>query len=233
MPSNHLILCHPLLLLPLPFPSIRVFSNESSLRIRWPKYWIFSLSIRPSNEYSGLISFKIDWFDLLAVQKILKSLLQHPSLKASVLWCSAFFVVQYSHPYMTTGKTITWAIQTFVSKVMSLLFNMLSRFIIAFLLRSKLLLISWLQSSTVILEPRKMKFVTVSTFPISICYEVIELDAITFFLMLFFSQLFHSFLSPSSRSSLVPLCFLPLEWYHLLIRVCLAKIISNSILISL
>ena len=116
---------------------------------------------------------------------------------------------------------------------MSLLFNMLSRFIIAFLLRSKLLLISWLQSSTVILEPRKMKFVTVSTFPISICYEVIELDAITFFLMLFFSQLFHSFLSPSSRSSLVPLCFLPLEWYHLLIRVCLAKIISNSILISL
>ena len=127
MSSNHLILYRTLLLPPSTFPSMRVFSNESLLRIKWPKYWSFSIS--PSNEYSGLISFKIDWFDLLAVQKILKSLLQHPSLKASVLWCSAFFVVQYSHPYMTTGKTITWAIQTFVSKVISLLFNTLSRFL--------------------------------------------------------------------------------------------------------
>ena len=154
MPSNHLILCHPLLLLSSIFPSIRVFSNESVLCIRWPKYWSFSFSINPSNEYSGLISLRIDWLDLLAVQGTLKSLLQHHSSKASILWRSAFFTVQLSHPYMTTGKTIALTRRTFVSKVMSLLFNMLSRLVITFLPRSKTLLISWLQSaSTVILEP--------------------------------------------------------------------------------
>ena len=137
MPSNHLILCHPLLLLPSIFPSIRVFSNKSALRIRWPKYWSFSISISPSNEYSGLVSFRMDWFDLLAVQWTLKSLLQHHSSKASILQCSAFFMVQLSHPYMTTGKTRALTIQIFVDKVMSFLFNMLSRFVIAFLPRSK------------------------------------------------------------------------------------------------
>ena len=145
MPSNHLILGHPLLL-PSTFPRIRGFSNESALHIRWPKYWSFTFSISPSTEYSGSISFRIDWFDLLAVQGTLKSLLQHHSSKASVLWCSAFFMVQLSHPYMTTGKTIAFTIQTFVSKIMSLLFNTLSRFVIAFLPRCKHLLISWLQS---------------------------------------------------------------------------------------
>jgi len=156
MPSNHLILCRPLLLLPSIFPIIRVFSNESALLIRWPKYWSFSFNISPSNEYSGLISFRIDWLDFLAVQGTLKSLLQHLSSKASILWCSAFFIVQPSYPYMTTGKTIALTICTFVSKVMSQLFNMLSSFIIAFLLRSKCLLILWLQSpSAVILEPPK------------------------------------------------------------------------------
>ena len=155
MPSNHLILCHPLLLLPSIFPSIRVFSNESALCIRWPKYWSFSFNISPSNEYSGLISFRMDWLDLLAIQGTLKSLLQHHSSKASILQCSAFFRVQLSHSYMTTGKTIALTKQTFVGKVMSLLFNMLSRLVITFLPRSKLLLISWLQSpSTVILERR-------------------------------------------------------------------------------
>ena len=139
MPSNHLILCH--LLLPSIFPSIRVFSNESALRIRWPKYWSFSFSISPSNEYSVLISFRMDWFDLLAVQGTLKNLLQHLSSKVSILWCSAFFMVQISHPYMTTGKTLALTIRTLVSKVMPLLFNMLSRFVIAFLPRSKLVLI--------------------------------------------------------------------------------------------
>ena len=132
IPSNHLFLCHPLLLLPLIFPSIRVFSNESVLPIRWPKYWNFSFSISPSNEYSGLISFRIDWFDLLVVQGILKSLLQHHSSKASILWHSAFFIVQLSHPYMTTGKTIALIRRTFVGKVMSLFLNMLPRFVIAF-----------------------------------------------------------------------------------------------------
>ena len=136
MPSNHLILSHPLLLLPSIFPSIRVFSNESALRIRWAKYWSFSLSISPSNEYSGFISFRMDWLDLLAVQGTLKSLLQHQGSKASILWCSAFFIVQLSHPYTATGKTIALIRQTFVAKVMSLLFNMLSRLVIAFLLRS-------------------------------------------------------------------------------------------------
>ena len=145
MTFNHLILCRPLLLLPSIFPSIRVSSNESVLHIRWPEYWSFSFSISPSNEYSGLISFRIDWFDLLAVQGTLKSLLQHHSSKASILWCSAFFLIQLSHPYMTTGKTIALTRWTFVSKVMSLLFNMLSRLVIAFLPRNKRLLISWLQ----------------------------------------------------------------------------------------
>ena len=140
--SNHLILCHPLLLLPSIFTSIRVFSNELALCIMWPKYWSFSFSISPSNEYSGLISFWIDWFDLLATQGTLKSLLQHHSSKASILQRSAFFMVQLSHPYVTTGKTIAWTIRTFVGKVMPLLFNMLSRFVIAFLPRSKHLLIS-------------------------------------------------------------------------------------------
>ena len=156
MPSNHLIHYCPLLVLPSIFPSIRVFSSESVLRIRRPKYWSFSFSIGPSNEYSGLISFRIDWFDLVAVQGTLKNLLQHHSSKTSVLWHSALFMVQLSHPYMTTGKTIALTRRTFVGKVMSLLFNMLSRFVIAFLPRSKCLLISWLQSlSAVILEPKK------------------------------------------------------------------------------
>ena len=163
MPSNHLIFYHPLLLLPSILPSIRVFSSESILCIRWPKYWSFSFSISLSNEYSGLISFRMDWFDLLAVQGTLKSLFQHHSSKASILWCSAFFIVLLSHPYMTTGKTIALTRWTFVGKVMSLLFNMLSRLVITFLPRSKCRFISWLQSlSAVILEPRKVKSVTVS-----------------------------------------------------------------------
>ena len=160
MPSNHLTVCCPLLLLPSIFPNIRVFSSESALRIRWPKYWSFSIS--PSNEYSGLISFRIDWFDLLAVQGTLRSLLQHHSSKASLLQPSAFFMVQLSHSYMTSRKTVAFTVQT---KVMSLLFKTLSRFVIAFLARSKHLLISWLQSPfPVILEPKKMKSDTVSTF---------------------------------------------------------------------
>ena len=156
MPSNHLILCRPLLLLPSIFPSIRVFSNESVLLIKWPKNWSFSLSISPSNEYSGVIFFRMDWLGLFAVQGTLKSLLQHHSSKASILWCSAFFIVQLSHPYMNTGNTTALTRWTFVSKVMSLLFNMLSRLAIAFLPRSKHLSISWLQSpSAVILDPPK------------------------------------------------------------------------------
>ena len=155
MPYNHLILCHPLFLLPSIFPSIRVFSNESALRIRWPKNWSFSFNISPSNEHLGLISFGLDWLDFLAVQGTLKSLLQHHRSKASILRYSAFFIIQLSHPYMTTGKTIALTRQTFVGKVMSLLFNMLSRSVINFLPRSKRLLISWLQSpSAVILEPK-------------------------------------------------------------------------------
>ena len=165
IPSNHLILCHPLLLLPPIPPSIRVFSNESALRIRWLKYWSLSFNISPTNEYPGPISFRMDWLDLLAVQGILKSLLQHHSSKASTLQCSASFTVQHSHPYMTTGKTIALTRWTFVEKVMSLLFNMQTRLITAFLPRSKHLLISWLQSpSAVILEPPKIKSATVSTF---------------------------------------------------------------------
>ena len=147
MPSNHLILCHPLLLLPSIFPSIRVFSNESALHIRLPKYWSFSFSISPTNEHPGPISFSMDWLDLLAVQGTLKSLLQHHSSKALILWRSDFFIVQLSHPYMTTGKTIALTRRTFVGKVMSLLFNMLSRLVITFLPRSKRLLISWLPST--------------------------------------------------------------------------------------
>ena len=175
MPSNHLILCYPFLLLPSIFPSIRVFSNESVLQIRWPKYWSFSFNISPSNEHPGLIYFRMDWLDLLAVQGTLKSLLQHHSSKASILQCSAFFIVQLSHPYMTTGKTIALTRRTFVGKVMSLLFTLLSRLVMAFLPRSKHLLISWLQSpSAVILEPRKIKSSTVSP---SICHEVMGLDA--------------------------------------------------------
>ena len=174
MPSNHLILCRPLLLLPSTFPSTRVFSNESALRIRWPKYWHFSFSISPSNEYSGMISFRTNWFDLLAVQGTLKSLLQQHNSKASILWHSVFFMVQLSHPYRITGKTIALTRWTFIGKVMSLLFNMLSRFATAFLPRSKCLLISWLQSpSAVILEPKKIKCVTVSTVSLYICHEVI------------------------------------------------------------
>ena len=154
MPSSHLILCHPVLLLPSIFPSIRVFSNESALRIRWPKYWSFSFSISPSKEIPGLISVRMDWLDLLAVQGTPKSLSQHYSSKASILLSSAFFIVQLSHLYMTTGKTIALTIQTFVGKVTPLLFNTMSRFVITFLPRSKHLLISWLQSpSAVILEP--------------------------------------------------------------------------------
>ena len=167
MPSSHFILCHPLLLLPPIPPSIRVFSNESTLCMRWPKYWSFSFSISPSKEHPGLISFRMHWLDLLAAQGTLKSLLQHHSSKASILWRSAFFIVQLSHPYMTTGKTIALTRQTFVGKVMSLLFNMLSRLVVTFLPRSKRLLISWLQSpSAVILEPQKIKSDTVSSFPI-------------------------------------------------------------------
>ena len=166
MPSNYLILCHPLLP-PSIFPSIRVFSNESVLHIRWPKYWSFNFSISPSNEYSRLISFRIDLFNLLAVQGTLKSLLQHHSSKASILWSSAFFIVQLSHPYMTTGNTLALTRWTFVGKVMSLLFNILSRLVITFLPRSKRLLISWLQSpSAVILEPRKIVCHCFHCFPI-------------------------------------------------------------------
>ena len=167
VPSNHLILCCPLLLLPSIFPRIRVFSNESALCIRWPKYWSFSFNISPSNDHPALISFRMDWLDLLAVQGTLKSLLQHHSSKASILWCSAFFIVQLSHPYMTTGKTIALTRQTFVGKGMSPLLNMLSRLVITSLPRSKHLFISWLQSpSAVILETPRIKSPIVSTVPI-------------------------------------------------------------------
>ena len=167
MPSNHLILCRPLLLLPSMLPSNKVFSNESALPIRWPKYWSFSFSISPSNEYSELIPFRIEWLDLPAVQETLKSILQHQSSKTSIFQCSAFFIVQLSHPYMTTGKTTTR--QTFVGKVMSLLFNTLSKLVITFLPRSKHLLTSWLQlQSTMIWEPKNVKSATVSP---HICHE--------------------------------------------------------------
>ena len=204
MPSNHL-LCHPLLLPPSNIPSLGVFSSESVIRIQWPKYWNFCFSISPSDEYSWLISFRMDWLDLL-VQGILKSLLQNHSSKVSILQCSAFFMVQISHPYVTTGKTIVLTRWTFVGKVMSLLFNMLSSLVITFLPRSKCLLISWLQSqSAVILEPPKIKSVTVSTVCPSICHEVMGLNSMIFvFWMLSFKPAF----SLSSRGLLV-LHFLP------------------------
>ena len=177
MPSDLVVLCHPLLLPPSIFPSIRVFSNESVFPIRWPKYWSFSFNISPYSEYSGLISFRMDWLDLLAVQGTLKGLLQHHSSKASILRHSAFFTVQLLHPYMTTGKIIALTRRTFVGKVMSLLFNMLCRLVITFLTRSKRLLISWLQSpSAVILKPKRIKSVTVSIVSPSICHEVMGPD---------------------------------------------------------
>ena len=178
MPSSHLIFCHPFLLLPTIPPSIRVFSNESTLHIRWPKYWSFSFSISPSNEYPGLISFRMDWLDLFAVQGTLKSLLQPHSSKASIFRHSAFFTAQLSHPHMTTGKTIALTRWTFLGKVMSLLFNMLSRLVKTFLPRSKRLSISWLQSpSAVILEPQKINSDNVSTISPSIPHEVVGPDA--------------------------------------------------------
>ena len=178
MPSSHLILWRPLLLLPPIPPSIRVFSNESILRIRWPKYWSFNFNISLFYEHTGLISFRMDWLDLLAVQETLKSLLQYHSSKASILQHSAFFIVQLSHPYTTTGKTIALTGRTFVGKVMSLLFNMLFRLVITFLPRSKSLFTSWLQSpSAVVLEPKKIKSDTVSTVSLSVCHEMMGLDA--------------------------------------------------------
>ena len=181
MPSNHLILSHPFLLLPSVFPSIRVFSNESDLRIRWPNYWSFSFNISPSNEHPGLISFKMNWLDLLVVQGTLKSLLQHHSSKASILQCSAFFMAQLLHPYVTTGKAIALTRQTLVGKVVSLLLNMPSRLVIAFLPRSKHLIISWLQSpSAVVLQPPKVKSVTISIVSPSIYREVMGPDTIIF-----------------------------------------------------
>ena len=207
MPSSHLILCHPLLLLPSIFPSIRVFSSESALHITWPKYWSFSFYFSPSNEHPGLISFTMDWLDLLAVQGTPKSLLQHHHSKAWILMSSAFFIVQLSHPYMTTRKTIALTRRTFVGKVRSLLFNMLSRLVITFLPRSKHLWISWLQlPSAVILKPRKIRSATVFTVSPSICHEVMGPDAmILVFWMLNFKPTF----SLSSRDSLVLLHFLP------------------------
>ena len=198
MPSSHLILCHPFLLLPPIPPSIRVFSNESTLCMRWPKYWRFSFSIIPSKEIPGLISFRMDWLDLLAVQGILKSFLQHHSSKASILQCSAFFTVQLSHPYMITGKSIALTRRTFVGKVISLLLNMLSRLVITFLPRNKRLLISWLQSpSVVIFEPRKIKSDTVSTVSPSISHEVMGPDAMIFvFWMLSFKPTLSKDLKP-------------------------------------
>ena len=221
MPPNHLVLYQPLLLLPSIFPSIRVFSNESALCIRWPTYWSFSFSSSPSNEYSGLISFRTDWFDLLAIQGILKSLLQHHSSKESILWYSAFLMVQFSYPYMTIGKTRVLTRWTFVGKVMSLLFNMLSRLVIVFLSRSKCLLISWLQSpTTVILEPPKIKSITVSTVSPSICHEVMGPDAmILAFWMLSFKPTFHS---PLLRGSLV------LLFCHKGSIICISRVIDIS-----
>ena len=210
MPSNHLILCRPLLLPPSVLPSIRVFPSESVLCIKWPKYWSFSFNISPSNQHPGLFSFRMDWLDLLAVQGTLKSLLQHHSSKASILRHSASFIVQLSHPHMTTGKTIALTGWTFVGKVMSLLFNMLSWLVITFLPRSKHLLISWLQSpSSVILEPKKIKPLTVSIVSPSICHEVMGLNAmILVFWILSFKPTFPLSSFTSSRDVLVLLHFL-------------------------
>ena len=211
MLPSHLILCHPLLHLPPIPPSIRVFSNESTLRMRWPKYWSFSFSIILSKEQPGLISFRMDWLDLIAVQGTLKSLLQHHSSKASILRRSAFFTVQLSHPYMTTGKTIALTRWTLVGKVISLLLNMLSRLDITFLPRSKHLLISWLQSpSAVILEPKKIKSDTVSTVSPFISMKWWDwMPWSSFSECWALSQHFHSPLSLSSRGFLAPLYFLP------------------------
>ena len=216
MPSNHLILCCPLLL-PSIFPSIRVFSNESALRIRWPKYWSFSFNISPSNEYSGLISCRMDWLDLLAVQGTLKSLLQHHSSKGSILRHSAFFIVQLSHPYKSTGKTIALTRQTFVGKVMSRLFNMLSSLVITFLPRSKHLLILRQQlPSAGILEPLKMKSLTGSTVSSPICHEVMRPHAmILVFWMLNFKPAFSLFSFTFIKRHSSFSCFLPLAWCHL------------------
>ena len=236
-PSNHLVLCRPVLLLPSIFPTIRVFSNKSGLRIRWPKYWSFSFSISPSNEYSnensGLISFRIHWFDL-AAQGTLKSLLQHHSSKASILLCSGFFILQISHPYTTTGKTIALTRWTFVGKVMSLLFNMLCRFVKAFLPRGKRPLISWLQSPpAVILELPKIKFLTVSiVVSPSIYHEVMGLDAMILVFWMLSFKLFQSPLSISSRSALVLLHFyairvMPSVYLRLLIFLIAVSFLFN------
>ena len=217
MPSKHLILCRPLLLLPSIFPSIRVFSNDSVLPIRWPELWSFSFNISPFNEYSGLISFRMDWLDLLAAQGTLKSLLQHHNSKASSLQHSAFLTVQLSHAYVTTGKTIALTRQTFVGKVMSLLFNMLSRLVIAFLPRSKCLLIPGLQSpSAVILDHKKIKSDTVSLVSSFICYEVKGTDAMIFVFWMFsfkptFSLSSFTFIKRLFSSSLL----FAIGWYHL------------------
>ena len=217
MLSNLLILFCPLLSLPSIFASIRVFSNQSALPIRWPKNWSFSIS--PSNEYSGLFFFRIDWFDLLAVQGTFNSLLKHHSWETSVLWQSTFSMVQLSHPYMTTKKTIALTIWIFINKMMSLIFNMPSRFVVAFLPRNKCLLISWLQSlSAVILEPKKIKSATVSTFSPSICHEVMD-AMILIFLMLSFKPAF----SLSSFTLIKRLFSSPLSairMYHLHIHGC-------------
>ena len=216
MPSSPLILCHPLLLPPSIFPSIKVSSNELVLHIRWPKYWNVSFNIRPSNEYSGLISFGLDWLDLLAVQGTLKSLLQHHSSKASILPWSTFFIVQLSHPYMTTGKTIALTRWTFVGKCMSLLFNMMSKLVITFLPRSKHLLISWLQSpSAVIWSPQNKVYCCFHYFPIYLplsdrtgCHDPC-------FRMLSFESTFSLSSFTFIKSSLVLLHFLPKGWCHL------------------
>ena len=214
IPSDHLILCGSLLL-PSIFPSIRVYSNELALCIRWPKYWSFSFSINSSNQYSGLISFRTDWFDFLAVQGTLQSLLQHHNLKASILWHSVFFMAQLSHMYMIIGKKIiALTIHTFVSKMMSPLFNTLSRLVIAFFLRRKHLLILWLKSpSTVILEPKKMKHIIVSTFSLSICQEVMGWDVMILvffffnvkFKISFFTLLFYPHEELFGSSSISPI----------------------------
>ena len=223
MPSSHLIFYRPLLLLPSIFPSIRDFSNELVLHIRWPKYWSFSFSISPSSEYSGLVSFRIAWFDLLPVQGTLKSLLQHHSSKASILQCSALFMVQLSHPYMTTGKTIALTRWTFIGKVISMLFKMLSRLVMAFLPRSKRLLISWLQSpSAVILEPKKIKPVSVSIVSASICHEVKRLDAMIFIFWML------SFKPALSLSSFIKRFFCSSSLSGMSAVICLSEVIDIS-----
>ena len=223
MPSKHLILCRPLLLLPSIFPSIRVFSNESGLHIKWPKNWSFSFSIGLSNEYSGLISFRMDWLDLHAVQGTLKSLLQHHSSKASILQCSVFFIGQLSHLYMTSGKAKALTIRTFVGKVLSLLFNMLSRLVITFLPRNKRLLISWLQApSAVILEPPKIKSVTISIVSPSICHEVMGPDVM---ILVFWMLSFKSTFSLSSFTFIKRLFF---AFCHKCGTVCVSEVIDIS-----